>query len=106
MTAATTSQRRDSKQQRKRNHDVVGDALGEAERAGRQLEHKFEEPRAGERREAEREYRKGRGGGRLGENPVDPVLLHLCFIAACLRAQIPAGDAAIGSSIRELICKY
>ena len=79
--ARCARQSRDRQQQRKRNDDVIRDALLETERAGRKLEHVFEEPGAGERRQAERERRAGRGGGGFGGNPIGPACLHLCFTA-------------------------
>ena len=72
----------DPQQQRKRNDDMIRDALLETERAGRKLEHIFEEPGASERRQAEYERRAGRGGGGFGGNPIGPALFHLRCIFA------------------------
>jgi len=71
--AATTRRaqvRGDSDQQRKRNDDVVRDALFQAKRAGRQFDHELEKPGTEQRRQTDGENGQRRRRGRVAAQVV------------------------------------
>jgi hypothetical protein len=90
--------RRDRHQQREWDDDVIGDALLEAKRAGRQSDDELEIPRAGKRGAGDREDRERRRGGRLGGNPADPGLFrhlrlrHRGFVAGIAAPRLRRGE--------------